>query len=95
MTNRPGSWLSRVKLSEPVRLYVYGLGSVLVVALVMRGVLDGEYLEAMLQALAVAAGLGTAAEAARASVYSPASTVQLLSRARGSWNVQAAEEASL
>lgn len=83
---RPGL-LSRLKLTEPVRLYLYSLGSVLVAGLVLMGYLTGEWSEYLTGALAVILGVGGGGEAARASVYSPASTVQLLTTSRGSWAV--------
>jgi hypothetical protein len=64
------SRVARWKLSEPVRLYVYGLGSVIITGLVLAGVLSGEWTEYGLWALGTALGLGAAGESARASVYS-------------------------
>jgi hypothetical protein len=67
--------LNRAKLSEPVRLYCYGVGSVLITGLVLAGAITGEWQEFLLTALGVLLGL-PAAEAARATAYSPRSVIR-------------------
>jgi hypothetical protein len=81
------SLLSRLKLTEPVRLYLYSLGSVLIAGLVLMGYLTGEWSAYLTGALAVVLGVGGGGEAARSSVYSPASHIQGLIASRGSWSV--------
>lgn len=58
-------------LSEPVRVYVYGLAALLVGGLVLAGVLTDEWRAFLLAGLPAVLAV-PAAEAARASVYSPA-----------------------
>lgn len=67
--------LARLKLSEPVRLYAYSVLVVLAVGLNLAGVLTGEWLPYATSSAAVVLGVAGAAEAARASVYSPRSVV--------------------
>lgn len=71
--------LEHLKLTEPVRLYLYSLLVVLVTGLVLAGVLTGEWREFLLEAGAAVLVVGTGTEAARASVYSPATLIQRVS----------------
>jgi len=73
---------SQLKLSEPVRLYLYGVGGVIVTGLVLAGWLTGEWAGYLTGALAVLLGLPPATEAARASVYSPAGQIRALRQLR-------------
>lgn len=82
------SLLSRLKNSEPVRVYLWSVGSVLIGGLVLMGYLTEEWSGYLTGALAVLLAVGGGGEAARASVYSPASTLGLLTRSRGSWEVR-------
>lgn len=81
---RPGL-LSRVKLAEPVRFYLYSVGVVLIAGLVLMGKVTGEWQSYLTGALAVVLAVGGGGEAARASVYSPAGMIDALTRSRGSW----------
>lgn len=81
------SLLSRLKLTEPVRLYLYSVGVVLIAGLVLMGKLTGEWSAYLTGALAVVLGVAGGGEAARASVYSPAGMTTALIRSRGSWQV--------
>lgn len=78
--------LSRLKLTEPVRLYLYGLGAVVLVGLVLAGVITEEWRAYGLTALGVVLGLVPATEAARASVYSTAGMVAQLRAAAAATN---------
>ena len=69
VSSRPGL-VARWRLSEPVRLYLWSLGSVLLAGLVLAGVLSGDWAEYGGWALGVLLAVGGGAEAARASVYS-------------------------
>ena len=75
---QPISAVARWKLTEPVRLYLYGVGSIVLVGLALAGVLTGEWLDYGLTALGVVLAVGTGTEAARASVYSPAGLIREL-----------------
>ena len=81
VTTRPGR-LARLKLSEPVRLYAYGILSAVVVALVLVGTITGEWGDALLGIVAAVLGVVPGAEAARASVYSPRTHMQDLLQLR-------------
>lgn len=59
--------LSKLRNSEPVRLYVYPILAVLVGVLVARGVIDDQAADLITGAVALILGVG-AAEAARAKV---------------------------
>jgi hypothetical protein len=83
---RPGL-LARLKLTEPVRLYLHSIGLVLIGALVLMGYLTDEWSAYLTGALAVVLAVGGGGEAARASVYSPASHVRGIVTSRGSWVV--------
>jgi hypothetical protein len=74
--------LTRLKLTEPVRLYSYTVLLVLTAGLQLAGLLSGEWAEFTAANGAVLLGVGAAAEAARASVYSPAAVVRELRRTR-------------
>jgi hypothetical protein len=74
--------VTRLKLTEPVRLYCYAVLLVLTAGLQLAGLLSGEWAEFTAANGAVLLGVGAAAEAARASVYSPAAVVRELRRAR-------------
>jgi hypothetical protein len=73
--------LARLKLTEPVRLYLWPVAALLLLSGLAGGIRDGDWWRA---ALFVAAALCVylMAEAARASVYSPRSVVQTALRAR-------------
>lgn len=84
---RPGV-LVRWKLTEPARLYLYGLAVVAVLGLTMAGVLTGEWSHYWLTAAGVVLGIVPATEAVRASVYSPAGMLTAVNRAAtpGLWD---------
>jgi hypothetical protein len=77
---RPGiGLLARLKLTEPVRLYLYSLALVAIAGLQLAGYLTGDWVQYALTDSAVVLGVaGAGAEAARASVYSPAGVVREL-----------------
>lgn len=79
------STLSRLKLAEPVRLYLYSVGAVLVAGLVLAGAVTGEWSEFALAALAALLAVPAGTEAARASVYSPRTMLLELTRAQAAW----------
>lgn len=72
--------LARLKLTEPVRLYLYGVALVVIVGLNLAGWLVGEWVPYATSSAATLLGVGVATEAARASVYSPRSMVRGLMR---------------
>jgi hypothetical protein len=74
--------LARLKLTEPVRLYMYTLLLVLSAGLQLAGWLSGDWPQYIAVNGAVVLAVGGGAEAARASVYSPRSVVQAALRAR-------------
>jgi membrane protein implicated in regulation of membrane protease activity len=71
------------KLLEPVRLYLWGLATVVLLALAITGALTGAWVGLALTAVGVLLGLGGAAEAIRASVFSPAAMMGLVIAHRG------------
>jgi hypothetical protein len=75
--------LARLKLTEPVRLYLYSVLVVLTAAAQLAGWLTGEWSTFLEMNGAVVLAVTTGAEAARASVYSPRSVVQAVRRAAG------------
>ena len=75
-TARP-PWLARMKLTEPVRLYLYTVLLVLLVGCQLAGVLTGEWRDYLATSAALLLAIPAGAEAVRASVYSPASMVRL------------------
>lgn len=77
------SILSRWKLTEPVRLYLYSLALVLVVGLQLAGWLTGDWVDYATSSAGVVLAVGAGAEAARASVYSPAGVVRELRKVAG------------
>lgn len=79
-TERP-ALLARLKLTEPVRLYIYTVLLVLTAGLQLAGWLSGEWRDFLAMNAAVLLAVGGGAEAARASVYSPRSVVQAVRRA--------------
>lgn len=79
---RPIGAVQRWKLTEPVRLYLYGVGAVLLAGLALAGVLTGEWLDYGLAALGVLLAVPAGTEAARASVYSPAGVIRELEAVR-------------
>jgi hypothetical protein len=89
ITTRP-SLLSRLKLSEPVRLYCYSLLTAVLVALVAVGYVTEEWQAALTGIAAALLGVVPGAEAARASVYSPKTHIQQMVTSRGSWVVDRA-----
>lgn len=76
---RPGA-LSRWKLSEPVRLYVYALLVIALGGLTLAGYVTGDWAEYARTAAGVVLGLVPLAEFVRASVYSPAGHISDLWR---------------
>lgn len=72
----PPGRLARWRLTEPVRLYLYGIVMVLIVGLQLAGYLTGEWLPYAVSSAGVVLAVGGAGEAVRASVYSPAGTVR-------------------
>jgi hypothetical protein len=76
--------LTRWRLTEPVRLYLYLVLLVLTAGLQTAGALTGEWAEFTAINGALLLGVGAAGEAARASVYSTASAVREIRRAAGS-----------
>lgn len=72
--------LARLKLTEPVRLYLYSVALVVVVGLNLAGWLTGEWVPYATSSAATLLGVTAATEAARASVYSPRSMVRGLMR---------------
>lgn len=85
VTARPGR-LQRLKLAEPVRLYCYGVLSAIALALVLVGTITQEWSDALLGIAAAALAVVPGAEAARATVYSPASNLRALVQARQAWD---------
>jgi len=82
---RPGL-MARLKLTEPVRLYLHSVGLVLVAGLVLMGYLTDEWSAYLTGALAVVLGVGGGGEMARSSVFSPYTHYQAafqVARARG------------
>lgn len=79
-TDRP-PLLTRLKLTEPVRLYLYTVLVVLTLGLQLAGWLSGDWQNFLAMNAAVVLGVTGGAEAARASVYSPRSVVQAVRRA--------------
>jgi hypothetical protein len=77
-----GVAVSQLKLAEPVRLYLYGVGGVIVAGLVLAGWLTDEWSAYLMAALGVVLGVVPATEAARASVYSTAGHIRSLRQLR-------------
>jgi hypothetical protein len=73
--------LTRLKLTEPVRLYLYSVALVLLGGLNLAGYLTGQWQDFAAASAAVLLGIGAAGESARASVYSTRSVVQAVRRA--------------
>lgn len=88
--NRLVRTASQLKLSEPVRLYLYGVGGVIVTGLVLAGWLTDEWSAYLMAALGVVLGLVPAAEAIRASVYSTAGHIRSLRELRTAQDISAA-----
>jgi hypothetical protein len=81
--------VDRLKNAEPVRLYVYGLALLAILGLQLAGALTGEWVQYSLTASATVLGVaGAGAEAARASVYSPAGAIRELRRVRDTADVR-------
>jgi len=76
--------LARIRLTEPVRLYLYSLALLAIGGLALAGVLTGEWIPYATGAAATVLVVGAGGEAARASVYSPRSVVQAVRRAADS-----------
>src|SRR5207253_9649361 len=72
---------ARLKLTEPVQLYLYGVALVVITGLNLAGYLVGEWQSYAISSAATLLGITAATEAARASVYSPRSVVQAVRRA--------------
>lgn len=68
-------WLGRLKLTEPVRLYLWTVVLVGDLGLGLAGWMTGQWQDYAATAAAVLLGVGGAGEAVRASVYSPAGTI--------------------
>lgn len=79
---RPGP-VSSWKLSEPVRLYLYGVGSIVLLGLVLAGAITQDWQAYGLAALAEVLAVVPATEAARASVWSTRSLIRELARVGG------------
>jgi hypothetical protein len=75
--------LTRLKLTEPVRLYIYSVALVLFTGLNLAGYLTGAWQDYAAASAATLLGFGVAGESARASVYSTRSVVQAVRRAGG------------
>ena len=75
VSSRPGP-LARLKLSEPVRLYAYTVLAAILTALVLTGTITGAWQEALTGIAAAVLAVVPAAEAGRASVYSPRTHVR-------------------
>lgn len=84
------SGLAKLRLTEPVRLYLYGLGTVVLLGLVLAGVITEDWRDYGISALAVVLGLVPATEAARSSVYSLAGHLASLRQLRTAIDVQTA-----
>lgn len=84
--------VTRWKLTEPVRLYLYGVGAVVLVGLVLGGVLTQEWSAYLTAALAVVLGVVPATEAARSSVYSLAGHITSLRQLRTARDLEIALE---
>lgn len=63
--------VTAARLSEPVRLYLYGFGSVVLTGLVLAGWITSEWEDYTLLALGVILSVPPGAELARRGVYSP------------------------
>jgi len=87
--------LSRWKVTEPVRLYLYSVGSVLLLGLVLGGILTQEWSAYLTAALGVLLGVVPATEAARSSVYSLAGHIASLRQLRSAVDVQRALDVPL
>jgi hypothetical protein len=72
--------VARLKLTEPVRLYLYSVVGVVDTGLVLAGVLTGDWPAYVISAAATLLGVAGATEAARASTYSLASALRLVRR---------------
>jgi hypothetical protein len=84
VTIRPGlGFLARMKLTEPVRLYLYSLALVIFAGLQLAGALTGEWLQFAITGAGVVLAVGAGGEAVRASVYSPAGVVRALTQVAG------------
>lgn len=70
--------LASLRLTEPVRLYLYGVGSLILAGLVLGGVLTQDWQDWGLAMLAEVLAVVPATEAARATVYSPATAMRQL-----------------
>lgn len=86
--NRAAAAVQRWKLTEPVRLYLYGVGGVIVAGLVLAGYLTQEWSAYLMAALGVVLGVVPATEAARASVYSVAGHLHSLRQLHAARDVQ-------
>lgn len=79
------STASRLKATEPVRLYLWPLVVVLVLVAVATGLVTQQWAEWALPCLGLALGIYGAGEAARASAYSLAGHLDRLAKARDRW----------
>lgn len=72
--------LARLKLTEPVRLYLYSVALVVIGGLNLAGWLVGEWVPYAISSSGTLLVVTAGGEAARASVYSPRSIVQAVRR---------------
>lgn len=81
---------SQLKLSEPVRTYLYGVAAMLAVGAVLAGWLTGQWATYLTALAGVLLGVVPATEAARASVYSYAGHIRSLRQLRTAQDITAA-----
>lgn len=95
-TERRPSRLIRWKLTEPARLYGYGLGlTPLLVAALALALITGEWLGWSVIAAAQCLATWAAVSAIRATAYSHAATLEAVRVARTAWTVGTAETLNL
>lgn len=82
--------ITRAKLTEPVRLYLYSVGAVIVTGLLLGGWLTEEWGAYLMAALGVILGLVPAGYAIRASVWSQAGHMASLRQLHSIQDVQRA-----
>jgi hypothetical protein len=84
--------VSRLKLTEPVRLYLYGVASIVLVGLTVAGVITEEWRAYFTAVAAVVLAVVPSAMAIRATVWSQASHIDSLRRLRSLRDIQLALE---
>jgi hypothetical protein len=77
------SWLEKIKLTEPVRLYLWTVAIIAAVGLQLAGVTTGDWLQYEVTAAAVVLGVGGVGEAIRQAVWPAAGIVRELTAALG------------